>query len=384
MKFQLKNIWNPKKVVVVFMENTGTAFELKAVSVHSKKGSQPVESFASLDELTARYGKYAAYWIHIDGTGVLTRIADPHSDYKKDLLMNVDPDDFFFTTTHSEGSKLVSFVRKSVAESLLEEMTGKKLFLIGISCGFSPAGLLIQEDETLSFDFKLTKQNGQFVSIERMETPAPNYFYDGKFLSKSEFMAVAISNAVFSGTADFEPDLKKEKLNEFKEYSKFKTIGVSSIVTILVILVCNYFYLNHLNNKIADKEAEIALNNSNLSLLDKLTQEEIRKKQLVVNSNTNTTFFVAYYLDEIGKSVPEKIRLLEMHVFPLTQKLKEKRKVEIDKYRIEVTGWTYDNIVLDNWIERLDRQDWVKSVELVNYHRNNDEAEFKIIIFLPE
>ncbi|EPB65503.1 bacterial type II and III secretion system protein, partial [Ancylostoma ceylanicum] len=100
---KLKNIWNPKKVVVVFMENTGTAFELKAVSVHSKKGSQPVESFASLDELTARYGKYAAYWIHIDGTGVLTRIADPHSDYKKDLLMNVDPDDFFFTTTHSEG-----------------------------------------------------------------------------------------------------------------------------------------------------------------------------------------------------------------------------------------------------------------------------------------
>lgn len=384
MKFQLKNRWHPKQLIVVFIENTGTGFELKAVSMHSKKGIRAADPFSSLDEIIARYGTYATYWVHIDGTGVLTRIVDAHSDYKKDLLMNVDPDDFFFTTISSPGNRLVSFVRKSVVESFMEQIREKKLFLIGVSCGFAPAGLLLEDKETASFDYTLTREDQWFTSLERMESPSRNQFYNGSFLSRTEFLAIAIGTGVFSQIPEFEPEFNKEKLKEVREYAKFKTIGVTSIATILFILICNYFYLNHLNNRIADKEAEIALNNSNLSLLDKLNQEEIRKRQLVANSNTNTTFFISYYLDEIGKSVPEKIRLLEMYVFPLTQKLKEKRKVEINKTRIEVTGWAYDNIVLDDWIEKLDRQDWVKSVELVNYHRNDDEAEFKIIIFLAE
>ncbi len=384
MKFQLKNRWHPRQMIVVFIENTGTGFELKAVSMHTRKGIRSVDSFSSLDDIIAKYGTYATYWVHVDGTGVLTRIVDAHSDYKKDLLMNVDPDDFFFTTISSPGNRLVSFVRKSVVESFMEQIREKKLFLIGVSCGFAPAGLLLEDKETASFDYTLTREDQWFTSLERMESPSRNQFHNGSFLSRTEFLATAIGNAVFSQRPDFEPEFNKEKLKEVREYAKFKTIGVSSIAAILLILICNYFYLNHLNNRIADKEAEIALNNSNLSLLDKLNQEEIRKRQLVANSNTNTTFFISYYLDEIGKSVPEKIRLLEMYVFPLTQKLKEKRKVEIDKTRIEVTGWAYDNIVLDDWIEKLDRQDWVKSVELVNYHRNNDEAEFKIIIFLTE
>lgn len=371
-------------MVVVVCQNTASGVELTAIVTNSKNGIQSVCTFDSPEAIIAKHGKYVPYWLHIDGVGVLTRIVDRHSDYKKELLMNVDSDDFFFTSVTTDTNRLVSFVRKSVAGLLLNKFEENKLFLIGISCGFAPVGILTEKDETVSFDFKLSRQNNQFSSLERMENSSLNQYYQGNYISQKEWIALAISDSVVNTRRDFESELNEQNRKEYKEYAKFKNIGVASVVFILIVVLGNYFYLNHLNHVVAEKEAEIALNNSNLSLLDKLAQEEIRKKQLAVNSAGNTPYFVSYYLDEIGKSVPEKIRLLEMYVFPLAEKLKEKRKVEVDKSRIEVTGWTYDNIVLDDWIEKLERQDWIKSVELINYHQNDDEAEFKIIIFLPE
>ncbi len=266
---------------------------------------------------------------------------------------------------------------------MINEFTTNKLFLIGISCGFAPIGVLIENESSLSFDYHIAKEKDHFVHLQRLETPVLNQYYSGEFLSRKDFFALAIGKSIFEKLASFECFYREETYSEFKEYSKFKKIGIVSLSFIFLLVVFNYFYLGSLNNRIAEKEAEIALNNSNLSLLERLNQEEIRKKQLAMNSNTNTTYFISYYLDEIGKSVPNKIRLSEMYVFPLSQKLKEKRKVELDKTRIEISGWTNDNIILDDWIEKLDRQDWIKSVELIHYHKSNDEAEFKVIIFLP-
>ena len=122
-----------------------------------------------------------------------------------------------------------------------------------------------------------------------------------------------------------------------------------------------------------------------MSILEKLGQEEIRKQQLVLNSGVVTNNFISFYLDEIGKAVPKDIRLSEMYVFPVIEKLKEKRKVEIDQSKIEILGWTKSNTVLDDWIESIDRQDWVKSVELMNYQKlSNDESSFKMIVFLEQ
>src|SRR5690606_10658990 len=142
------------------------------------------------------------------------------------------------------------------------------------------------------------------------------------------------------------------RITEFKEYRKFKMLGIAGVSLILVLLVGNYFYLNSLNQEVADKEAELALNNSNLTILSQLEQEEIRKQQLLLTSGVAANHFVSFYLDKIGESVPKEIRLSEMIVFPLKEKLKDKRKVDVDQKKIEISGWTSDNVVLDDWIEQ--------------------------------
>ena len=105
----------------------------------------------------------------------------------------------------------------------------------------------------------------------------------------------------------------------------------------------------------------------------------------MLSSGVSSNHFISYYLDEIGKGVPKEIRLSEMLVFPLKEKLKDKRKVEVDQKKIEISGWTSDNVVLDDWIEDMDKAAWVGSVELLNYQKMaNNDAGFKLIILLAE
>ena len=146
----------------------------------------------------------------------------------------------------------------------------------------------------------------------------------------------------------------------YRQFSQFKWYGVSIIGAILLSLIINYFYQNHLNQRIAELELDLSIHNQNLSMLDLLKQEKTRKEQLVLSAGVNANNFLSFYLDQLGKSVPGAITLNEMTVFPVKGKLKNKRKVEVDQQVIQIMGMTRGNEVLDDWMEQMNRFEWVK------------------------
>lgn len=383
--FNFKKIWNPKKYVIVNCNFNGLECTIEASEVNSDgiiiHDSIEVDSF---ENLISVFGKNNTYWLHIEGSGVLTRIVDSQSDYKRDLIINGNPDDFYFTCVSTNHSRLVSFVRRTVPVDIVNYFLENKLFLVGLSCGFAPFGLLVQENKQLTLDYSVKLINGNFENLQREEIVKRRVEFDGEILNKNGLLARALFGStnenVLIDTFKFENQFK-----ENKEFNQFKKVGISSVTIIFIIVFTNYFYQNYLNNQVATKEVELGLNNSNLSILENLEQEELRKQQLVLSAGVSITHFISFYLDEIGKSVPKNIRLSELYAFPLAEKLKEKRKVEIDKTKIEITGWTDNNVILDDWIETIDRNEWVKSVELMNYQKlANDESSFKLIIFLAQ
>lgn len=382
---KINNIWQPKKYVIVHCTYVGMECNIEA-SVVNRNGIVIKEStaFESIESVISTFGKNKTYWLHIEGSGVLTRVVDSQSDFKKDLIISGDPNDFYFSSVSSNQSRLVSFVRKSVPHELVNYFIENKLFLVGLSCGFAPYGKLLEQNKEISIDYSVSLVKGNFENLQRVEKIQRRTELQGEFLSKTGLLSKALLSN-FDDSLSMENFQFNSQLKENKEFNQFITIGIVSVSAIFIIVFANYFYLNHLNDKVATMELELELNNSNLSVLANLEQEEIRKQQLVLSSGVSTTNFISYYLDEIGKSVPNSIRLSELHVFPLTEKLKEKRKVEIDKTKIEITGWTNNNVILDDWIETIDRNDWVRSVELMNYQKlANDESSFKLIIFLEE
>jgi Tfp pilus assembly protein PilN len=167
----------------------------------------------------------------------------------------------------------------------------------------------------------------------------------------------------------------------YSQFAQFKVYGASALIGIFLALLGNYFYQNHLNNDIAQLEQDLMMSNDNLALLERLDQEKIRKKQLVSTAGVTSSRFLSYYLDEIGRTVPKDINLQEIKLFPLSSKMKNKQKIEVNQEQILIEGTTTGNEVLDNWIEKMDRFEWVSSIELLNYLKgDNGRAEFKLLI----
>lgn len=386
-----KNIWRPKQLVVVFIELNKEGNKLSAILSNNSKniGEQQLLPFESIEALMKHYGNSKAYWIHIQGTGVLTRITDRVSGYKDDLIVNGDKDDFSFTSYSDGEHSAVSFVRKKSFEKEIERLKTLKAHLIGKTSGPIPIFALLDENESYSGEFNVSKQGTSIKTCERNDEKSHSRLFRGERVVDQQILAAGILEGFLEQSEKLEHGLsndeEKKNTDEYVQHRKFNTLGLMGVFFILALVVGNYFYINYLNDGVAQLETDLALSNDNLALLDRLDQEKARKEQLIENSGFRGNKYISYYLDKIGVSVPGSVYLKTLYIFPLEEKLKEKRRVQVNPKRIEIEGTTGSNVVLDDWIEKLNRNEWVQSVEVLNYTKIDEQkAQFKLVMLLTK
>ncbi len=385
---RFSTIWQPKSLVVIFLDFEQGNCVISAGKFRSDTQSpHELQTFGSLEEVMAHVGKSKAIHLHVLGSGVLSRKIQSSNAFQQDLIMNGNPNEFLFTVFDDGNDMAVSFCRKSLIETYLEEIDTNKWHLYGLSCGPIPVcGIL--EDESVSTDFSISIKNNRLVSFQRAAEPTAKTLWRGDHWNQKSLIIEGICARLIATEKKWtvygedNGDAKRENIEQF---NKFKALGLSLVGTIFLALFINYFYQNSLNNDVAQLELDLSVHNENLSMLDRLEQEKRRKEQLISSAGVTSPSFLSFYLDKIGECVPASVTLSEMTVFPVVDKLKDKQKVEVDSRRIWIAGSTKGNEILDDWIEKMDRFDWVKSIELLNYLKSTDEwAEFEIVINLAE
>jgi hypothetical protein len=383
-----KDIWKPTNYQVVqvhFVQNT-VHYDL----VNVKKGmvkSTPI-SCDSLEELIKEIKQTIPVIVHVTGSGVLTRLTEYVSGYKEQLIVNGDKDEFYFNSWHDGSRILVSFFRKNLIENLLSQLTEKKVFLLGVTCGIVPVLSLASENELITLDYTIHLIDGTFVKVERNEELIQRTQLGGIFYDRDEVLLKGIYSSLSSVNDSFEQGLVETEVvkqrDNYTQFKQFTFFGITVVSIIFFAVFGNYFYLNSLNQDLADLEVELTLHNDNLSLLETFKQEKTRKELLVDNSGVYQKHFLTFYLDKISGTIPTNIDLQELYLFPLKEALKEKRKVEIEKLTINIVGTTPTSELLEEWMNKLNRFSWIKSVQLVNYLKSEKNASFKLLITLQE
>lgn len=369
----LENSWMPKKVIFVVLRFSNQEQKISAAKISAKQNEATQQEFETLTELVKKMGKETAYVLHVEGAGVLNRQVENIPNYKEQLIVNGDKEDFYFTTKAIGNKLLTSFFRKTLIASTLQELEQLKVFVVNVTSGIPPIAALGEHTLTMRNEYKLEIANQQIKTFERTEEKHGQLNIDGQFIDYQQALAKGVIHILLQSetsiSGGFETEEQATKLGAYKEYSKFRFLGLSLVFGILLLLIGNYFYTNSLNQQVADLEMELALNNENLTIIDRMEQEKIRKGQLLQSSGINSASFVSYYLNEIGKSVPNSISLFSLNEFPLKQRLKQKQKVEIEQEIIEIMGETPSSPVLDDWMEYLNRYEWINRVELLNYSK---------------
>jgi len=338
--------------------------ELNYYFVQKSDKFSAAEKLGSIKDFKPPKSKFHPVIIHVTGFGVLTRLVEDVPNFKEMLMVSGNEEDFYFSHLGNTGKIVVSFIRKSFIQEITSYLLTEKYALYGIYVGPVPLVTNQTENKTIRSDYLIELTNNTIKTLEKLEVSS-NFNYLPYIETFQHILFQTDSEIVQAISVN---DLDKTK-TDLREYRKFVLIGSGLLIFFLLTLTSNYFYVNHLNQLTADKEAELASFGASLSQLEQLNQERQRKLILLDNSGLQSSNFVSSYLDEIGESVPSQIQLTKLITFPLEEPLKPKIKAHLINDCIEVFGMTQNSQILDDWIEILQKKKWVSSVEMIHYSR---------------
>lgn len=386
--FQFNKIKSPKSFVLVWLNRKGADFEIRAGKISS--GRKGLSLFETIDDVIKEFGVNVPYVLHVSGSGVLQRTIHNKPNYLADVLINGKKEDFFITAFQSFDAKnvIVSFFRREIIQGVLSVLQDKKAKLYQIDSGEVQLIKSLGKVFYLKGNYSIeTNETGE-VFMNKPEEPLRLIQTSAGSFSYDELLVESYINESEEQKELWEYSFLESEFNdrsEIKEKRTFERFGLIMVSVLLLVVFGNYFYQNYLQQSISELESQLMIQNDNLALLDRLNQEKERKKALISNAGIFTPRFNAYYLDQIGLTVPKNVVLTQLKLYPLDGKLKQKQKINVFRDIINVQGTTPSNIELDKWINALDRKEWVKTVEVMNYIKNDSlPAEFNLQITIKE
>jgi Tfp pilus assembly protein PilN len=386
--FGFRNLDQTKVIQVISVELTDGLPVFHFVILQKKAESFILRlkgTFESIEQLAKVIRKRLPIILHIYGKGVLNRKTVPIDDYLDKLILNANKNDFYSTFIDIEHERFVSFTRKEPVDSIIEKLVGLEDQIVDIQLG--PFIVLnsnlpdkIKHAGNITFSY-----NNDGISFESSETSDLScYFLDVKW-NNQLLAGIAAYNELVSdpSCSIINHEERKTRRVNLKDKIQFEKLGVFMLAFFLFALIGNYFYQGHINEKNARIEDEIMIFSDNLTKIDLIDQEINRKKHLIQSSGILKNQYISFYLDQIGITLPSTISLTEIKTFPVTNKLKQKIKPEIDQTSIYISGITQNSSSIDMWIEKLNALDWVAKTEILSFERSDGlKAIFTIKLYI--
>ena len=336
-------------------------------------------------------------YLSLNGKGILHKKLQSGNkpDNINQLLPNASPDDFYMQAYRiNENERIVSIVRKDVVNTVLDHFNNSRHFLVEISLGpfilNSVVGLLENQDGYLNAaHYKILLENDKISQIEHSDDQIQEnkYLIAGESLTDKNILPYALALQHFTGVSDhvvFEAERPPVQQEEFIYKKLYGYLGYGMLGLFFIILLINYLVFTGYQNRTDNLTQQISANTGMIEKLDKLNKEFRVKNDLVIKSGLLQQTMFSYYADCIASSVPPEITLTKMALFPLQDKVRSGEEIRFDRKIIRIEGKTKYSIRLNNWLNMLKKENWIKNVKVNDFYQDDlhEPGEFAIEIIL--
>lgn len=326
--------------------------------------------------------------VTLRGKGVLNKFVNTPSDKIKlrNLVPNIKEEEFFLNSVPNQQGTWVGLVRKEVLKRVLAKYniaTNQVIDLHLDSVNLQYLKELGQELPTQLDGFLYHFEQNDLVSIKKVdiEDPKSASFFGAELETQfySSMISVIVSLSGLNFTNRFHGWVKNSKEQKDKKvyYSTVKLVLGVLLFIFMGNMVVNQLLKGEHNKKVAESIKFQSLNNKAESLKE---QVEIKKsfiEDLALESNPQ----YAFYADEIGKTIPQKIQLIQLDFNPLLKGIRKKKMISFANGVIEIGGQCKSSKICNEWIGRLRAIGWVKKTEFKEFKFNEDNiGEFKVLI----
>ena len=334
--------------------------------------------------------------ITLNGKGILIKKIAVNSKLKNEEIFrqvfpNAKLDDFYIQKfILNENNVIATIVRKTVIEKILKEFDG--YFIIDINLGFLSIehilDVLSLSSKKLSInDFRITIENNHIVDFQpiKFKRKEQNFFLEEEEID--EDLLIPFSAAVKSGilkissTDSFGLVINRK---EFKYFNFYKIIGWAVLLFCFIILFVNFLIFDALNNKNNELVAKVSSFNELINNHSDLKEELLKKEKIINDLGLRYTIRTSYIADRISYSLPGSIKLNILKVFPPVKE--NRKKIIFDRRKIKISGITKSPVILNEWMYKLRKLEWVEDLTLNDYNYNDKEynANFGLIINLKQ
>lgn len=386
----------------VFTDNEGqTVFNALSIKV---KGSEleitrKIKDKTSVGQLNEGLSAKIPVALNISGKGVLTKILYGTEEITTSSFSKVIPNanwEEFYVQQVTEGEQnFVSIIRKSDAERWLKEFDAAGLEILSLSLGpfvvkhtFSQLNVY---ESALQFDGHRVERDAQGNLL--------NYKYDKAYtadfpikienekLDEQLLLPYAAAfQLMLAGNLDMiEADIPSVSLR-LKAALNDRKIIVFSVLTLgvlfVLLLINSFLFTNYTtqNEELALKNMQTEHSSKDLDSLSR----QIKKSEALLDSlgwedNINQSVLV----DRIAQLLPPDIQWTDLAVSPVDRSREgHEQKIRFLQRKISVTGTTQKIVLVNEWLERIKSQSWVKDAQLKHYTYNNQEntGVFHILI----
>jgi hypothetical protein len=363
---------------------------LKAI----KGKSQLLDSqtgLSSIEDLVVRIGKGIPIWLSVTGRPVITRKLDndPGGRYLNHVLPNAREADFLVTCLRTvEEQVFVSAVRNDLIDGLIKSFHEYGLNILGYSIGPAPVALLPELDliEAKTLDipgYRLISDRKTLTDIESVEKiPDVNYNVGNEPVRSDCLLPFATSlsyllnqkSADIPVSGNYTADEESFVYKTLNRYLLFASLGL-----IFFLLLINFIAFSLYNGKQQALSDEISYEKNLFVLRDSLRKEITLKTGLISQMGLSEATRYGFYADRIAGSLPDGISLTSLTLNPAVDKIKAGKPVQLGKY-IRIMGDSKGSLPINEWIDTLNKLEWIRDIEIINYEKTDTKGEFEIKI----
>lgn len=309
------------------------------------------------------------------------------------LLPNLNVDRFYIQHYKNGSAAFVSFCTKKLIQSILDLAAAQNIDIVLLTGGpFAVVHILSQLNiygEELLFNGHLVKYNAEFewtdYSYQSGLHPVFQLKIGGEVIE--DHFLIAYSTAFQIALYPYLPVINlpvkplEGKVSELEQKMKFKVRVVGVVILFMAAFSVNEAVINYYDNQNKKLREQVKMSSLNNEMFQKTEIHVRTAEQNLMELGWAKGVSKAWLADQIGVSLPEAIVLDELIINPEESKDSEFAGKPVYKVgKIIVKGDTLIPESVNEWIQKLKKQPWVKDVVLNFFSDVNQEDKQKFVI----
>lgn len=302
-------------------------------------------------------------------------------DLTKQYLPTIQPEEFyiqFYKSSHQSGH--LSICRKEQVNELVRQFSQEKSECVNIYIGplvVNALSVITSAYNKLSASvYQLGLVNGVIETIQPFNSndivplQADDFKVEvGQLISFASGFSYLTQQTIFISENGEITSLS----SKHAEKLKLKIVLLVFIAFLFLISVINSLLFFRKFEEDNLLKTELNLYESKHEKITQLLNNYQKKKTLIEQAGIFDHKKLSVYADKIAASLPQDIVLRELHFNPEEGEAEEDSLINFSENQLIIKGNCHKSLLLNEWINVLKNQDFIKSVNLENFRFNSEE-----------